>query len=36
MKKHFAKDLQDYKKLSKGKYLEMNKDGKKLGVTWMN
>jgi len=31
MKKHLAKDLEEYKRLSKEKYMGMNKDGKKVG-----
>ena len=32
MKKHLAKDLEEYRKLSKEKYLGMDKDGRKVGL----
>lgn len=32
MKKYLAKDLEDYRKSSREKYVEMNKDGKKVGL----
>lgn len=31
MKEYLAKDLEEYRKLSKEKYLGMDKDGKKVG-----
>jgi len=36
MKKYLAKDLEEYEKLSKEKYVGMDKNGKKLGFTWKN
>ena len=35
MKKYLTKDLEEYRRLSKEKYLGMNKDGKKVGL-YMN
>ena len=32
MKEYLAKDLEEYKKVSKEKYLGMDKDGRKVGV----
>ena len=32
MKKYLAKDLEEYGKMSKEKYLGMNKDGRKVGL----